>query len=41
MLVETCPLNALEKKNILGLEEMGSKRGETVLFSSVKVKMFG
>ncbi len=29
------------KKNILELDEMGGKKGETVLFLSMEVKMFG
>lgn len=37
---ETRPLNALWK-NILEVEEMGRKKGETALFLSMKVKMFG
>lgn len=34
-------LSLLYKKNILELGEMGGKKGETVLFLSMKVKMFG
>lgn len=31
----------LYKKNILEPDEMGGMKGETVLFLSMKVKMFG